>query len=153
MAVEPVTDPNAAPKGAPPAAVILTVPTAPLQAGDQPYTMPLQVTQVQQVGRITVMLTYDPKILTAVSTSEGTFMKQGGVKTTYTQKIDPLVGRVDITIVRDGENGASGTDLLGAVLFKAIGSGTTQIKLTAVAMTAAGKAMPITAAPASVTVK
>jgi hypothetical protein len=152
VAVEPVTDPNPA-KTPPPAAIVLTVPQTPLQMGGPPYTTTLTATQVSQVGTVTVTLTYDPKILKAVSVAEGTFMKQGGVQTTYLPKIDALVGRVDITISRPGDSGASGTNLLASVVFEGVAAGTSQIRMTAVALSADGKPIPISVAPVTVTVK
>jgi general secretion pathway protein D len=152
VAVEPVTDPNAS-KTPPPAAIVLTVPQTPLQMGGAPYTTTLTATQVSQVGTVTVTLTYDPKILKAVSVAEGTFMKQGGVQTTYVPKMDPLLGRVDITISRSGDSGASGTNLLASVVFEGIAAGTSQIKMTAVVISAAGQPIPVTVAPVTVTVK
>jgi hypothetical protein len=80
-------------------------------------------------------------------------MKQGSIQTVYLPKIDPLLGRVDITITRPGDAGASGTGLLASVNFEAVGSGISQIKLAAVAMSADGKPIPMTVAPVTVTVK
>jgi general secretion pathway protein D len=152
VAVEPVTDPNAA-KAPPPAAIILTAPQTPLQVGGAAYTTTLSATQVSQLGTVTVTLTYDPKMLKAVSTAEGNFMKQGSVQTVYQPKIDPLLGRVDITITRPGDAGASGTGLLASINFEAVGPGVSQIRLAAVAISADGKPIPITVAPVTVTVK
>jgi general secretion pathway protein D len=152
VAVEPVTDPNAA-KTPPPAAIVLTTPQTPLQVGGAAYTTTLSATQVSQLGTVTVTLTYDPKMLKAVSTAEGNFMKQGSVQTVYQPKIDPLLGRVDITITRPGDAGASGTGLLASINFEAVGAGVSQIRLAAVAISADGKPIPITVAPVTVTVK
>ena len=45
-------------------------------------------------------------------------MRSGGANATFTQQVAP--GRVDITIMRAADaTGASGTGLLGAVLFDA----------------------------------
>jgi hypothetical protein len=92
-------------------------------------------------------------MLKAVSTAEGNFMKQGSVQTVYQPKIDPLLGRVDITITRPGDAGASGTGLLASINFEAVGAGVSQIRLAAVAISADGKPIPITVAPVTVTVK
>ena len=55
---------------------------------------------------------------------DGTFMRQGGVTASFTPRIDAATGRVDIAITRRGDQtGASGSGLLAALLFDAVGPG------------------------------
>jgi len=101
-----------------------------------------------------VTVTYDPKVVRAVSVSEGSFMRQGGNQPTFTQKIDAVLGRVDIAVSRpNDESGASGTGLLAGVLFQAVAPGNSQVNATAVTLNAKGQATPVTVVPATLTVK
>ena len=56
-------------------------------------------------------------------------MRSGGANATFTQQVSP--GRVDITITRSADaTGASGTGLLGAVLFDAVAPGISTLTLS-----------------------
>jgi general secretion pathway protein D len=154
VAVQPVTG-AAAPTAAPPAQILLTVPAADMQVGGPPYTVPVSVTGVSDLGAATLTITYDPKVLKATSVSPGTFMQQGGVSPTFAPKIDEASGRIDIAVSR-GANapGAAGTGLLAGLVFQAVGPGSSKITVSATALTPGGQ--PITLqlpAAGSVTVK
>ena len=85
---------------------------------------------------------------------EGTFMRQGGVTAMFTPRIDVATGRVDIAVTRTGDQaGASGSGLIGALLFDAIGPGNSLIQVSGVASTPEGTALALQFAPASVTVR
>ena len=134
--------------------IIVSPPAGPMQVGGPVYTVPLTITNVQQIGTVTVTVTYDPKVLKAQAVNQGTFMAQGGITTTFVPKIDAAAGRIDIPISRPSPaSGASGTGLLAAVSFQAIGPGSTSIAVSAVALTADGKPVPVQGVPANVTVK
>ena len=63
-------------------------------------------------------------------------------------------GRVDIAIVRTGDNaGASGAGLLAALMFDAIGEGSSQIQVSGVASTPEGVPISLQFSSASVTVR
>ena len=79
-------------------------------------------------------------------------MRSGGVNATFTQQVAP--GRVDIVIIRAGDaTGASGTGLLGAILFDPIAAGQTPLTLSGVATGPAGAAAGLQARPAVVTIE
>ena len=81
-------------------------------------------------------------------------MRQGGVQATFTQKVDAAAGRVDIAVVRTGDVlGASGTGVVGAVLFEAVGPGTSPLALSGVGSLAGGGAAPFQFQPVTVAVK
>ena len=85
-------------------------------------------------------MTFDASLLRVRSVSEGSFMRSGGANATFTQQVGP--GRVDITILRSADAvGATGTGLLGAILFDAVAPGTSTLSLTGVATGPGGTAM------------
>lgn len=134
--------------------IVVSPPSAPMQAGGPAYLVPLTITNVQQLGTVTVTVTYDPKVLKAQAVNQGTFMQQGGITTTFAPKIDAAAGRIDIPISRPSSaSGASGTGLLAAVSFQAVAPGSTTIAVSSVALTADGKAVPVQGVPATVIVK
>ena len=139
---------------APPAQVIVSAPTAAMQVGGPAYTVPVTITGVQQVGTVTLTLTYNPGVLKAVSVNQGTFLQQGGLTTTFAPKIDATAGRIDIAISRPaGANGASGTGLLAAISFQALAAGSSTVAVSGVVLTADGTPVTIQMVPANVTVK
>ena len=71
-----------------------------------------EIEGVSQLGSATVTITYDPKVLSAISVSPGPFMQQGGVQPTFLPKIDEVAGRIDIAIARPVSSpGAAGDGL------------------------------------------
>ena len=100
------------------AQVIVTPPGTTFRVGGGPYTVPISITNASRLSTITLTLTFDPTLLRVRAVQEGSFMRSGGANATFTQQAAP--GRVDITITRGADaTGASGTGLLGAMLFDA----------------------------------
>ena len=150
--IEPVTGPPAQPATG--TQILVRVPEGPLQMGGPPYNVPLSIDNVNQLGSLTMTITYDPKVLRATAASQGTFMQQGGVQTTFVPKIDEATGRIDIALARPATSpGATGSGFLIGVTFQAVAAGQSRIAVTAVAMTASGQPIPVQVAPATVTVK
>ena len=117
----------ATPPGAPratPAQIILTRAGTAFQVAGGPYTVPVSINNASRVSVMTLTVTYNPNVLRVRTVQDGTFMRQGGVATTFTPRIDAAAGRVDIAITRTGDQaGASGSGLLAALLFDAVGPG------------------------------
>jgi general secretion pathway protein D len=129
----------------PNAQILFTVPASELQKDGAPYTAPISIANVSQLGAVTLTITYDPKVLKAVSASASPWMNQGGVTPTFVPKIDEARGRIDIAIMRPGTApGASGTGMLAAVVFQGIGAGTSKITVTGTALTPESKAITLT---------
>jgi hypothetical protein len=81
-------------------------------------------------------------------------MRQGGVATTFTPRIDMATGRVDIAITRTADqSGASGGGLLASLLFDAVGPGGSVISVSGVASTPEGAPVPLQFSPVTVTVR
>ena len=120
--------------------------------GGGPYTVPISITNVSRVSTITLTLTFDPALLRPRAINEGSFMRSGGSNATFTSQLGN--GRVDITIVRSADStGATGTGLLGAVLFDAVGPGVSTLGLSGAATGPGGTPMGLQFRPVTVTIQ
>jgi general secretion pathway protein D len=154
--VVPVVPIEAAGGPPPPAGarVLVQLPETSLQVGGPPYTLPLRIEGVSQLGSATISITYDPKVLKATSVSPGPFVQQGGVQPTFLPKIDEVTGRIDIAIARPVSSpGAAGDGWLAGLVFQAVAPGTTRLNVTVVAKTPTGQDIPLQVLPATVVVK
>jgi hypothetical protein len=103
---------------------------------------------------MTVTINFNPATLRVRTISEGSFLRQGGANVTFTAKPDAAIGRIDMTLVRTGDTvGASGSGLLSAIIFDAVGSGTSQITVSGVATDPNGSVIPLQFVPTSVVVR
>ena len=122
--------------------------------GGGPYTVPISVSNAPRTSTLTVTLTFNPAVLKVRTAQEGSFMRQGGVSAEFTHQVDPVAGRVDMTIVRGADVvGASGSGLVAAVLFDPVAAGATNVTVTGSAAGPGGAALAVQAQPVSVTVK
>jgi hypothetical protein len=116
--------------------------------------VPISVTAASRMSVASVSLTYNPAVLRVRSVQEGTFMRQGGISASFSQKAEPGSGRVDITITRPGDQtGASGTGLLAAVLFDAIAPGGSTLSVSGVATGPDSANVALTFVPATITAR
>jgi type II secretory pathway component GspD/PulD (secretin) len=142
---------------APPAAaaqIVITPPGTEFRVGAGPYTVPISINGARQASLLTLTLTFNPGILRPQSVQEGSFMRQGGTAASFTQKIDPAAGRIDITITRPGDTvGATGSGLLAAVVFDAVAAGTATLSASGVASSATGASLTLQFSPVTVTVR
>jgi general secretion pathway protein D len=134
--------------------IAVTTPATELRMGGGPYTVPISVSDAPRVSTISLTLTYNPAVLKVRTVQEGSFMRQGGVTAQFTQQVDAVNGRVDVTVVRGGDVvGATGSGLVAAVLFDPVAAGSTPIRASGAATGPGGAPVAVRAAPASVTVK
>jgi hypothetical protein len=137
----------------PSAQITVTAPQEFRTAGG-PYTVPLAIANASRLSMITLTVTFNPSVLRVRNVQEGTFMRQGGVTANFTPRIDVATGRVDIAVARSGDQaGASGSGLLAALLFDAVGPGNSLIQVSGVASNPEGGALPLLFTPVSVTVR
>lgn len=130
----------------------MTPPGTTFRAGAGPYTVPLSITNVSRLSAISLTLTFDANLLRVRSVQEGSFMRTGGANATFTNQVAP--GRVDITITRAADaTGASGTGLLGAVLFEAVAPGTATLTVSGAATGPGGTPMGLSFRPVTVQVQ
>ena len=158
---QPMLQPEPSPTPAAPQApvpsglrMVVTTPGPEFRLGGGPYTVPISVSDSPRVSTVTVTLTFDPAVLKVRSVKEGSFMRQGGVEAQFTHQEDPAGGRVDLTVVRNGDAvGATGSGLIAAVMFEPVAAGSTTITAAGAASGPGGAPVTVQAAPASVTVK
>jgi general secretion pathway protein D len=156
----PPRDPNApapAAAGTPAATaaqIIITPPGTEFRVAGGPYTVPVSINNASRVSNLTLTVTFNPNVLRVRTVQDGTFMRQGGVTTSFTPRIDAPAGRVDIAITRTADQaGASGAGLLAALLFDGVGPGSSVIQVNGVGNTPEGAAVSLQFSPVTVTVR
>ena len=99
----------------------------------------MSINNASRVSTLTLTVTFNPNVLRVRTVQDGTFMRQGGVTASFTPRIDAAAGRVDIADhAHGGQAGASGAGLLAALLFDAVGPGSSTIQVSGVANTPEG---------------
>lgn len=148
----PVDTPPVSSPGVGVAQVLLTPPGAAFRVGGGPYTVPISVANASRLSMVTLTLTFDPALLRVRAVNEGSFMRSGGASASFTQQTAP--GRVDITIARASDaTGATGTGLLGAILFDAAAPGTATLSVSGTATGPGGTPMGLQFRSATVTIQ
>jgi hypothetical protein len=150
--------PAAPPPAQPPAggAQVAAVPPGTQFDAGKSYAVPLAVSGVSQLGTMTLTVSYNPAVLRVTKVDEGTFLKQGGVATTFTPTIDAQGGRVTLVISRPATaaTGASGDGILAMLTFEAVAPGSSAIALAGSAGGPGGQpAVALRFAPVTITVK
>jgi general secretion pathway protein D len=134
------------------AQIIVTPPGATFRVGAGPYTVPISVSNASRLSSVALTLTFDPALLRVRMVQEGSFMRAGGVNAQFTSQSAP--GRVDVTITRPGDaTGASGTGLLGAVLFDAVAPGVATLSISGAGTGPGGTPMGLQFRPVTIAVQ
>lgn len=96
---------------------------AQVKVGEQ-FSAVLNVNSQQALRGMPVLLSFDPQIVQVVSVQEGDFFKQGKAQTTFSQRVDPLLGKAFVALVRQNvsgsDTGTNGAGSLVSVTFKAL---------------------------------
>ena len=122
--------------------------------GGGPYLVPVSISGASRLSAVSLSITFNPAVLRVRTVQEGSVMRQGGVQATFTQKIDAAAGRVDIAVVRGADVlGVSGTGAVAALMFDAVGPGSSSLALSGVGTVVGGGAAPLQFQPVTVTVK
>jgi hypothetical protein len=80
--------------------------------------------------------------------------RQGNVTPTFTQQVDSGAGRIDIAIVRPGDQvGASTQGLLAAILFEPVSAGTGTLSVSGSGTLAGGGTATLQFSPVGVVVR
>jgi general secretion pathway protein D len=138
--------PTIAPAGA---QVVMTPPGPEFRVGGGPYTVAISATNASRLSGLSLTITFNPAAVRVRAVQEGSFMRAGGAQAAFTQMVDPVTGRIDIAIVRAGDaTGVSGTGLLAAVLFDAVGAGAANLSVTGTATAPGGGGASLQVAPA-----
>jgi general secretion pathway protein D len=139
---------------APSAQISVTAPAGEVRVGAGPYMVPVYASGVSRAATVTLTVTYNPAVLRMRTVQEGSFLRQGGVNVVFTPNTDAGIGRVDLAFVRTGDTaGASGSGLLAALQFDAVGAGTSQLAVSGVLANPTGATIPVQFVPASVVVR
>jgi type II secretory pathway component GspD/PulD (secretin) len=111
--------------------ILLSPPGPEFRVGAGPYTVPISISGASQLSSVTLTITFNPTALRVRAVQEGSFLRTGGVQATFTQQVDAATGRVDMAIVRTGDQtGVAGTGLLAAIVFDAVGGGSANLTVT-----------------------
>jgi general secretion pathway protein D len=136
------------------AQVIVSPSGTTFRVGGGPYVVPISISGASRISTITLTVTFDATKLRVRTVQEGSFMRAGGVNVAFGQQPAPAGNRVDITLARAADaTGASGTGLLAAILFDAIGPGPATITLSGSATGPGGTPMGLRFTPVTVTVQ
>ena len=136
-----------------PAQVSLTPPPDVRVAGG-PYMVPVFVANASRLSKVTVTVSFNPAILRVRTIQEGSFLRQGAIPVTFTDKVDATAGRIDLSFSRTGDAaGASGSGLLAGIMFDAIAAGTSPLAVSGSATDPGGAAVVMQFTPSTVTVR
>jgi hypothetical protein len=139
---------------APPAQISVTAPAGEVRVAAGPYLVPVYASSVSRASTVTLTVTYNPAVLRMRTVQEGSFLRMGGANVVFTPNIDAASGRVDLAFVRTGDAiGASGSGLLAALQFDAVGPGTSQLTISGVLANPTGGTIQAQFVPASVVVR
>jgi general secretion pathway protein D len=131
--------------------VLVSPPGTEFRVGGGPYTVPVSISGASRVSSLALTITYNPAVLRVRTVQEGPFMRSGGVTATFTQQVDAAAGRVDIAVVRPGDaTGVAGSGLVSAILFDAVGQGTTNLAVTGSGSAPGGGTLGLQFAPVPV---
>lgn len=146
----------AAPPGAPPPAAAVAPAPAPavsqaaapawpvslswqapaqVRAGEQ-FSATLRVASQGPLRGLPLLVGYDPKLLQVVKVQEAEFFKQAGGQTNFSQRVDPVKGKVFVAAVRQSTSGqdagVNGSGGVVTVSFKALKPATAKLQLLSV---------------------
>jgi general secretion pathway protein D len=91
---------------------------AEVEVGEQ-FTAVLNISALNAIGQLPMMVGFDPKVLQVVSIEEGKFMAQGGGHSSLTKEVNLSAGRISATAIRQG-TAVSGQGSLLQITFKAL---------------------------------
>lgn len=104
---------------------------AEVKAGET-FTVNLNLASAMPLRGAPLEIAYPAKTLEIVDITEGTFFKQAGGVTSFTQAVNAASGRIGVGILRNDASGATGQAPMLTVRFKAKAAGPAEIKLTSV---------------------
>lgn len=96
---------------------------AQIKVGEQ-FSAVLKTSSKQAIRGMPLLIGFNPQVFQVVSVQEGDFFKQGNGQTSFSQRIDPVEGKVFVALIRQSGAGASaginGSGSLVRINFKAI---------------------------------
>lgn len=113
----------------------------------QPFTVKINLV-AEGLQNALVDMSFDPARLKVVSVTEGELLKKSDGKTQFLQQIQDKAGRINLSVIRQGN--VRGEGMLASVTFQplASGAGPTQLRVGAVSfLDDKGRVLPVNALP------
>ena len=114
----PGTAPAPSPTSSAPSSLQIFSWQAPTQVnvGEQ-FSAVLRIQSGAPVSALPIVIGFDPATVQLVNVVEGDFLRQGGVQTSFSNRVEPVQGRASIAVVRQGSAGQdSGVNGEGTVI-------------------------------------
>lgn len=96
---------------------------AQVKAGEQ-FSAVLKASSQQAIRGMPLLIGFDSQVFQVASVQEGDFFKQGNAQTSFSQRVDPVEGKVFVALIRQSTTGAgagvNGSGSLVRVNFKAM---------------------------------
>lgn len=117
---QPAAVPASAQPGEGGGSVNLSIGAPATVAVGQQFNAEVRISGAANVAKAPFKLAFDPAVLEYIGALEGTFLKQGGMKTDFRTSLDRQSGTVEVIMGRAaGSSGAGGAGTLATILFKA----------------------------------
>ncbi|MBI2745260.1 MAG: general secretion pathway protein GspD [Burkholderiales bacterium] len=107
------------------------------------FAVQLTMQSSQPVMSLPLAVGFDARSMQVVSVTEGDFLKQGGVQTNFSSRVDPS-GQIVLTVTRSGDSGATGSGVVATVNLRATAAAGADARvqlLTAAPVAQGGKAV------------
>ncbi|MGZ5780979.1 MAG: cohesin domain-containing protein, partial [Burkholderiaceae bacterium] len=127
---------------------------AQVKVGDQ-FKLALKMKTDGGVRSLPIQLGFDPAVLQVLDVTEGSFFKQNEAKTSLSSNVDAVAGKVFMSVVRSGNDGATGEGEVAIVTVRALtAKAPTEIKVLSSAPVSMGdKALtPILPPPCAINI-
>lgn len=103
-----------------------------VKVGEQ-FSVALRLDSQQAIRGLPLLLAFDPQYLQVAGVQEGDFFKQGNAQTTFSQRVDPVQGKIFVALVRQGTTadaaGINGVGSAVTVSLKAIKPGEVKLQV------------------------
>jgi general secretion pathway protein D len=156
-AAQPISAANRAPAPAanalPPQVQLRWIAPSEVKFGES-FNVTVQAASGTPLRGMPTELLYSGPLLDVVSIAEGGYLKQGDSSTSFVQAVNAAAGRINVGMVRNDSEGATGEGALFTVQFRAKAAGTAQLSFTSVRPIGAGGTVPVQNLPtASISIK
>lgn len=89
------------------------------KVGDR-FTLTLSAKAAEPVQNLQFVLDFDPQALKATDVTEGTFLKQQNIASTFTRDINQSSGQITLNLAGSGERGAKGAGSVATISFEVL---------------------------------
>lgn len=106
------------------------------------FSVPLQIISSTALRGAVLELEYPREAVEILEVTEGTFFKQNGGQTSFTQSVQPASGKLNLGVLRSDAGSASGEGVLAELRMRAKTPGQHEFKVTALRPVGLGGAAP-----------